>query len=92
MNTRFSAGGSRRRFLKLAAAGTVAASLPKPAIAQGATTIRWWYHFDNPQNTPAELVAKFERENPGIKVQAEAIPWGRRQRLRHPHVRRRGGR
>jgi multiple sugar transport system substrate-binding protein len=36
--------------------------------------VRWWYHFDNPQNSPAALVAKFEQENPGIKIQAEAIP------------------
>lgn len=76
MGTFDKAGTSRRRFLKLAATGAAAASLPLPAIAQSTTTIRWWYHFDNPQNTPAELVAKFERENPGIKVQAEAIPWG----------------
>lgn len=64
----------RRQFLTLAAAAA-AAPLAKPALAQG-TTVRWWYHFDNPQNSPAELVAKFERETPGIKVQAEAIPWG----------------
>ena len=38
--------------------------------------VRWWYHFDNPQNSPADLVAKFEKENPGIKMQAEPIPWG----------------
>ncbi len=66
----------RRSFLTMAGATAVAGALARPAIAQGTTTIRWWYHFDNPQNTPAELVAKFERENPGIKVQAEAIPWG----------------
>jgi multiple sugar transport system substrate-binding protein len=65
----------RRTFLKLAGAGALSTRLACPAIAQTAT-IRWWYHFDNPQNTPAELVAKFEKENPGIKVQAEAIPWG----------------
>jgi multiple sugar transport system substrate-binding protein len=65
----------RRTFLKLAGAGALAAPLATPALAQQAT-VRWWYHFDNPQNSPAELVAKFEKENPGIKVQAEAIPWG----------------
>jgi multiple sugar transport system substrate-binding protein len=66
----------RRHFLKLAGGAVTAASaLARPAIAQAAT-VRWWYHFDNPQNTPAELIAKFERENPGIKIQAEAIPWG----------------
>ncbi len=65
----------RRTFLKLTAGAALAAPLAKPALAQDAT-VRWWYHFDNPQNSPAELVAKFERENPGIKIQAEPIPWG----------------
>lgn len=65
----------RRTFLQLAGAGALAWQFPRPALAQAAT-VRWWYHFDNPQNTPAELIAKFEKENPGIKVQAEAIPWG----------------
>jgi multiple sugar transport system substrate-binding protein len=65
----------RRTFLKLAGASVLAAPLASPAVAQAAT-VRWWYHFDNPQNSPAELVAKFEKENPGIKIQAEAIPWG----------------
>jgi multiple sugar transport system substrate-binding protein len=66
----------RREFLKLSAAAALAAPLARPAIAQTPTTVRWWYHFDNPQNSPAALVAKFEKENPGIKIQAEAIPWG----------------
>ncbi len=65
----------RRSFLKLAGSTAAAGLVARPAIAQAAT-VRWWYHFDNPQNSPAELVARFERENPGIKVQAEAIPWG----------------
>lgn len=65
----------RRTFLKIAGGTALASTLARPAVAQQAT-IRWWYHFDNPQNTPAELIAKFEKENPGIKVQAEAIPWG----------------
>ena len=65
----------RRDFLKTAGAAALAAPLAVPALAQSAS-VRWWYHFDNPQNSPAELVAKFEKENPGIKVQAEPIPWG----------------
>lgn len=65
----------RRTFLKLTAGAALAAPLAKPAVAED-TTVRWWYHFDNPQNSPAALVAKFERENPGIKIQAEPIPWG----------------
>jgi multiple sugar transport system substrate-binding protein len=66
----------RRKFLKLTAAATMSAPFVLPTFAQTPTTVRWWYHFDNPQNSPAALVAKFEKENPGIKVQAEAIPWG----------------
>ena len=56
----------RRTFLQLAGAGALASQFPRPALAQAAT-VRWWYHFDNPQNTPAELEAKFEKENPGDK-------------------------
>jgi multiple sugar transport system substrate-binding protein len=66
----------RREFIKLAGAAALAAPLASPALAQAPTAVRWWYHFDNPQHSPAELVAKFEAENPGIKVQAESIPWG----------------
>src|SRR3954452_5564936 len=66
----------RRNFLKLTAAAALSAPFVRPALAQAPATVRWWYHFDNPQNSPAALVAKFEKENPGIKVQAEAIPWG----------------
>jgi multiple sugar transport system substrate-binding protein len=69
------ASQSRRAVLSGMGAAALAAGLAKPAIAQSAT-VRWWYHFDNPQHTPNELIAKFERENPGIKIQAESIPWG----------------
>ena len=65
----------RRRFLTLSASA-LAAPLAAPAIAQAPQPVRWWYHFDNPQNSPAGLVARFEAEHPGIKVQAEPIPWG----------------
>jgi multiple sugar transport system substrate-binding protein len=70
----------RRTFLKLtgatALAGTtLAGALARPALAEQ-TTVTWWYHFDNPQNTPDELVAKFEAANPDIKIKAESIPWG----------------
>jgi len=44
--------------------------------AQRPVTVRWWYHFDDPKASPAPLVAAFEAANPGIKVQAESIPWG----------------
>jgi multiple sugar transport system substrate-binding protein len=66
----------RRQFLAGAASTVAASSVAGRAQAQAPVTIRWWYHFDNPQHSPAELVAKFERENPGIKVQAESVPWG----------------
>ncbi|WP_208636281.1 ABC transporter substrate-binding protein [Ochrobactrum quorumnocens] len=43
--------------------------------AQSAETVRFWYHFDNPENPMSELVAKFEKANPNIKIEAENIPW-----------------
>lgn len=43
--------------------------------AQAESTVRFWYHFDNPDNPVADLVARFEAANPGIKVEAENIPW-----------------
>jgi multiple sugar transport system substrate-binding protein len=66
----------KRRTFVAAAAAALAAPAINRAGAQAPATVRWWYHFDNPQHSPAELVAKFERENPGIKIQAESIPWG----------------
>jgi len=38
--------------------------------------VRWWYHFDNPENTPNALIEKFQAENPDIRIEAESIPWG----------------
>lgn len=43
--------------------------------AQAAETVRFWYHFDNPENPMSDLVAKFEKANPDIHVQAENVPW-----------------
>jgi len=43
--------------------------------AASAQTVRFWYHFDNPDNSMADLIAKFEQENPGITIDAENIPW-----------------
>ncbi len=58
-------------------AGTTAAAVPlAQPHAQRPVTVRWWYHFDDPKASPAALVAAFEAANPGIKVQAESIPWG----------------
>lgn len=45
------------------------------ALAQQAMT--FWYHVDNPENTKLmdELVKTFEGKNPGIKINAENVPW-----------------
>lgn len=55
-----------------------AASLLAVAFAAtpaSAETVRFWYHFDNPSNPMADLVKKFEAANPGVKIEAENIPW-----------------
>ena len=65
----------KRRHLLTTAAALAAAPLAL-AHAQKKTTIRWWYHFDDPASNPAALVADFEKANPDITVQAESIPWG----------------
>lgn len=46
-----------------------------PAIANAESTVRFWYHFDNPENPMADLIAKFEGENPDIKIDAQNVPW-----------------
>lgn len=48
------------------------------ALATGAAsaeTVRFWYHFDNPENPMQGLVDKFEMANPDIAIEAENIPW-----------------
>jgi multiple sugar transport system substrate-binding protein len=63
---------------RTALAGT-AAALATPLAAphaQRPVTLRWWYHFDDPKASPAALIAGFEAANPGIRIQAESIPWG----------------
>lgn len=52
-----------------ASIGTFAAS------TQAEDTVNFWYHFDNPDNSMAALVEKFEAENPDIRIDAENIPW-----------------
>ena len=66
----------KRRTLLAGMAAALAATPFARSHAQQKTTIRWWYHFDDPKATPDELVAAFEKANPGIKIQAENIPWG----------------
>jgi multiple sugar transport system substrate-binding protein len=46
-----------------------------PTLAHADSTVRFWYHFDNPENPMGDLVAKFEAENPGIKIDAVNVPW-----------------
>lgn len=61
-------------FLKtLALSVAVAASLS--AGSASAETVRFWYHFDNPENPMGDLVKKFQAANPGIEIQAENVPW-----------------
>ena len=63
-----------RRFLKtLGAACALAAGMALSAAQ--AETVRFWYHFDNPANPMDDLVKKFEDANPGIKIDAENVPW-----------------
>jgi multiple sugar transport system substrate-binding protein len=46
-----------------------------PGVAIADSTVRFWYHFDNPDNPMSDLVTKFEAENPGIKIDAQNVPW-----------------
>jgi len=66
----------RRTFVKLTGAAALAGALARPAVAQQQSTVSWWYHFDNPQASPANLVSQFEAKNPSIKIDAQNIPWG----------------
>ncbi|TCV58676.1 sugar ABC transporter substrate-binding protein [Neorhizobium sp. S3-V5DH] len=62
------------KFLRTLALGAALAA--SAAFGQAkAETVRFWYHFDNPANPMSDLVKKFEAANPGIKVEAENVPW-----------------
>lgn len=65
-----------RRALTAAVASALAVAPLAAPHAQRLATLRWWYHFDDPKASPDALVAAFEKQNPGIKVAAESIPWG----------------
>jgi multiple sugar transport system substrate-binding protein len=65
----------KRRTLLAGAAALGTVPLARPH-AQKPVTLRWWYHFDDPKASPDALVAAFEATHPGIKIQAENIPWG----------------
>lgn len=60
---------------KLASAALALGLLAGTAAAHADETVRFWYHFDNADNPMSQLVAKFEKENPGIRIEAENIPW-----------------
>ena len=54
----------------------LAALLATTALGASAQeAVRFWYHFDNPDNPMSDLVAQFEEANPGITVEAENVPW-----------------
>lgn len=38
-------------------------------------TVKFWYHFDDPETALNPLIEKFEAENPGIRIEAERIAW-----------------
>jgi multiple sugar transport system substrate-binding protein len=63
-----------KKFLKSLAFGVALAS-SLVASAASAETVHFWYHFDNPENPMGDLVAKFEKANPGITIDAENVPW-----------------
>ena len=63
-----------KKFLKSLALGAALAS-SLAASAAYAETVHFWYHFDNPENPMGDLVAKFEKANPGITIDAENVPW-----------------
>ncbi|MEV8465352.1 sugar ABC transporter substrate-binding protein [Fluviibacterium sp. DFM31] len=44
-------------------------------LAQADSTVRFWYHFDNADNPMDALIAAFEEANPGIKIEADNVPW-----------------
>ncbi|MDC7245197.1 MAG: sugar ABC transporter substrate-binding protein [Sphaerochaetaceae bacterium] len=38
-------------------------------------TVKFWYHFDDPETALNPLIEKFEAENPGIVIEPERISW-----------------
>jgi multiple sugar transport system substrate-binding protein len=56
-------------------AGSLALAAGLAIASAKAETVRFWYHFDNPANPMSQLVSNFEKANPGIKIQAENVPW-----------------
>jgi multiple sugar transport system substrate-binding protein len=44
--------------------------------AQSKTVVKYWYHLDDPKASIDNIIAKFEAENPTIKLDAQRVPWG----------------
>nr|WP_321457364.1 sugar ABC transporter substrate-binding protein [uncultured Cohaesibacter sp.] len=59
----------------LSVAALAAAMFVCGSAANAEDTVKFWYHFDNADNPMSDLVQKFEAKNPGIKIDAENIPW-----------------
>ena len=38
-------------------------------------TVKFWYHFDDPETALNPLIEKFEAKNPGIVIEPERISW-----------------
>lgn len=66
---------TKLRHALLAACGIVAGMAAAVPMGAQAQTVRFWYHFDNPDNPMTGLVDKFQKANPGIKIEAENVPW-----------------
>jgi len=64
----------RKLMINLLAACGLAAGMAGVGPAQ-AETVRFWYHFDNPENPMSALVERFQASHPGIKIEAENVPW-----------------
>ncbi|BDA87110.1 sugar ABC transporter substrate-binding protein [Aureimonas sp. SA4125] len=56
-------------------AGALALFTSLGASMAQAETVRFWYHFDNPENPMSALVTKFQTANPDIQIEAENVPW-----------------
>ncbi|RKX78098.1 MAG: sugar ABC transporter substrate-binding protein [Spirochaetes bacterium] len=56
----------------LFAGGKQEASGKKEAEVQ---SVNFWFHLDDPEARVDSLIQKFEQENPGIKIEAERVPW-----------------
>lgn len=53
----------------------VACLIIPTAMASAEETVKFWYHFDDPETALNPLIEKFEAENPRIHIEAERIAW-----------------